>query len=119
MDTPSSDLPGLTVQRVAPTEQMQARLMGTIEIDTATNCLVVRIAVGYGDTLLVDVAWPPGWSVASRNGKPSLLDATGATAAHLGDEVDVGGGSVDVARADAVPCTGRDSVFIASGLSRL
>jgi hypothetical protein len=115
----SSDLPGLTVQRTDPGFAMQSRLMGTLDIDAATNCVVLRTPVGYGDTVLIDIAWPVGWSVAIRAGKPALLDATGATAAYLGDEVAIGGGSVDADRADAVRCTGQDSVFIASGLSRL
>jgi hypothetical protein len=114
----SSDLPGLTVQRIAPTVSMQAQLMGVLDIDAATNCVVIR-PINIDDVKLVDVAWPPGWSVAIRDGEPALLDATGATTAHLGDEVSVGGGFVEVARADAVACTGGTHVFVASGLSRL
>jgi hypothetical protein len=119
VDTHSSDLPGLTVQRTDPGFEMQSRLIGVLDIDASTNCLVLRIPINRGETVLIDVAWPLGWSIAIRDGKPALLDATGTTAAHLGDEVSVGGGSVDVARANAVPCTGQDDVFIASGLSRL
>lgn len=66
-------------------------MIGTLEIDTSTNCLVVRIAVGTGDRLVdVDVAWPPGWSVAIRDGEIVLIDAAGQTARRLGDEVWVG-----------------------------
>lgn len=97
---------------------MQAQLIGVLDIDLSTNCVVIR-GINVTDLDLIDVAWPPGWGVAIRDGIPALLDATGATAAHLSDEVSIGGGFVDVARADAVPCTGRDSVFIASGLSSL
>jgi hypothetical protein len=101
---------------------MQAQLIGTLEIDTSTNCLVVRIAVGTaagtGDSLVdVDVAWPPGWSVAIRGGEIALIDAAGQTAGRLGDEVWVGGGSVDATRANVVSCTGSKKVFEASGLS--
>ena len=35
-------MPGLTVQRKAPAVASQAQLIGTLEIDTSTNCLVVR-----------------------------------------------------------------------------
>ena len=35
-------MPGLTVQRKAPTVASQSRLIGTLEVDTSTNCLVVR-----------------------------------------------------------------------------
>lgn len=35
-------MPGLTVQDEAPTVALQAQLIGTLEIDTSTNCLVVR-----------------------------------------------------------------------------
>lgn len=115
----SSDLPGLTVQRIAPTVSMQAQLIGTLDIDAATNCLVFRMPVDRGDIRLVDIAWPPGWSVTVRDGELALLDATGATACHLGEEVSIGGGFVDVDRADAVPCTGQERIFVASGLSRL
>jgi hypothetical protein len=118
VDTYSSDLPGLTVQRTAPRIAMQAQLIGTLDLDPSTNCLVVR-PINIDDIDLVDVAWPPGWSTAIRDGKPALLDATGTTTAHLGAEVSVGGGFVEVARADAVACTGKEFVFVASGLSRL
>ncbi|GAB2679859.1 hypothetical protein GCM10009743_65150 [Kribbella swartbergensis] len=39
-------MPGLTVQRDAPTVALQAQLIGTLEIDTSTNCLVVRTPMG-------------------------------------------------------------------------
>ncbi|WP_433161650.1 hypothetical protein [Kribbella sp. CA-247076] len=122
-------LPGLTVQREVPTIALHARLIGTLEIDPSTNCLVVRMAVGtvvrtgdrlvsVGDRLVdVDVAWPPRWSVAIRDGEVALVDATGQTAARLGDEVDVGGGFVDTAAMHVVSCTGQDRIFQASGLS--
>jgi hypothetical protein len=111
-------VPGLTVQRETPLESLQAQLMGTLEVDTSTNCLVVRIAVGPGDRLVdVDVAWPPGWSVAIRDGEIVLIDAAGQTARRLGDEVWVGGGSVDADQAGVVSCTGRKQVFVASGFS--
>jgi hypothetical protein len=120
MGTDNSDLPGLTVQRTDPMVAMQAQLIGTLDIDASTNCLVLGKLVNIGDIPLVDVAWPAGWSVALRDGIPALLDATGATAGHVGDEVSVGGGFVDVARADVTAaCTGRTHVFVASGLTRL
>jgi hypothetical protein len=115
-------VPGLTVQRQTAPEALLAQLIGTLEIDSATNCLVVRIAVGTaagtGDGLVdIDVAWPPGWSLAIRDGEIALIDAAGQTAGRLGDEVWVGGGSVDAARANVVSCTGATDVFLASGLS--
>ena len=81
--------------------------------------MAVGTAVGTGDSFVnVDVAWPPGWSVAIRDGVVALIDATGQTAARVGDEVWVGGGFVTPDQADVVSCTGHDSVFEASGLSR-
>ncbi|NUS00425.1 MAG: hypothetical protein HOV67_34815 [Kribbellaceae bacterium] len=118
MDPQSSDLPGVTVQRTDPAIRMQAQLIGTLVVDPTTNCLLLR-TISIGGTPLIDVAWPLGWSVAIRDGAPALLDTTGATAAHVGDDVAVGGGFVEVERADAVPCTGQQHVFEASGLSRL
>jgi hypothetical protein len=118
-------LPGLTLQRETLTFAMQAQLIGTLTIDPATNCLVLRISVSNlvdgmivtGDEL-VDVAWPLGWSVALRDGKPALLDMAGQAVGHPGDEVSVGGGSVATAKANVTSCTGQPHVFVASGLTR-
>ncbi|MFG1629042.1 hypothetical protein [Kribbella sp. NPDC049227] len=74
-------MPGLTVQREAPVVALQAGLLGTLEIDASTNCLVVRTsvgtAVGVESLVDIDVAWPPGWSVVLRDGTPALIDAAG------------------------------------------
>jgi hypothetical protein len=94
---------------------MQSRLMGTLEIDPSTNCLVVRMGNTLVGDMLVDVAWPLGWSVAIRGGEIALIDAAGQTAGRLGDEVWVGGGSIDAAQAKVVSCTGSKQVFVASG----
>jgi hypothetical protein len=67
----------------------------------------------------IDVAWPPGWSVALRDGTPALIDATGQLAARPGDEIAVGGGFVDTAVMDVVSCTGQERIFQASGLTRV
>ena len=116
-------MPGLTVQREAPAVALQAQLIGTLELDTSTNCLVVRTPMGTAagtDSLVdIDVAWPPGWSVALRDGTPALIDATGQLACRLGDEITVGGGFVDIARIDVVSCTGQERIFQASGLTRV
>ncbi|MGW1340993.1 hypothetical protein ACWCOV_08045 [Kribbella sp. NPDC002412] len=117
-------MPGLTVQREAPTVALQAQLIGTLEIHTSTNCLVVRTAittaVGAGESLVdFDVAWPPGWSVALRDGTPALIDATGQLACRPGDEIAVGGGFVDIALIDVVSCTGQERIFQASELTRV
>jgi hypothetical protein len=120
---PEAAMPGLTVQRKAPTVALQARLIGTLEVDSSTNCLVVRTRMGTGAgtgrLVDIDVAWPPGWSVALRDGTPALIDATGQLACRPGDEIAVGGGSVDIARIDVVSCTGRTRIFQASGLTRV
>lgn len=134
-DNPQHDVsvPGLTVQPEPLDFAMQAQLGGILEIDPATNCLVMRIQTMLVDTLeidpatnrvavqmgteLIDVAWPLGWSVEIRDGRVALIDATGQTAGLLGDEVSIGGGSVDVGSTNVVTCTGREQVFIASGLS--
>ena len=122
-------LPGLTIQRSAPTIDLQAQLIGTLDVDASTDCLVVRMEVSTPvvdgqrrmrfetSYQLVDVAWPTAWSIAIRDGEVALIDAMGQTAARLGDEVHVGGGFVTPKQADAIPCTGHESVFRASGLS--
>lgn len=121
--SPDAAMPGLTVQREAPTVALQAGLIGTLEIDTSTNCLVVRTPMGTADgtdsLVDIDVAWPPGWSVALRDGKPALVDATGQLACRPGDEITVGGGFVDIALIDLVSCTGQERIFQASELTRL
>jgi hypothetical protein len=120
LESKQGHVPGLTVQRRVPTVAMQARLMGTLEIGTSTNCLVVRTAEGTpaGTRLVdVDVAWPPGWSVVLRDGTPALMDATGQLACRLGDEVDIGGGFVEAAVIDVVSCTGQARIFEASGFA--
>jgi hypothetical protein len=120
---PDAEMPGLTVQRKAPTVALQAGLNGTLEIDTSTNCLVVRTPMSTPadpDRLVdIDVAWPPGWSVALRDGTPALIDATGQLACRLGDEITVGGGFVDLARIGVVSCTGQERIFQASELTRV
>jgi len=118
---PDAGMPGLTVQRKASTVALQARLTGTLEIDTSTNCLVVRTPEGTpaGTRLVdVDVAWPPGWSVALRDGTPALIDATGQLAARPGDEIAVGGGFKDTTRIGVVSCTGQERIFEAYRLTR-
>ena len=120
--SPDAPMPGLTVQRKAPTVASQARLTGTLEIDTSTNCLVVRTPEGTpaGTRLVdVDVAWPPGWSVALYDGTPALIDATEQLAARPGDEVDVGGGFWDTAVIGVVSCTGQERIFEAYTLTRV
>jgi hypothetical protein len=116
-------MPGLTVQREAPTVASQSRLIGTLEIDTSTNCLVVRTPMGTAagtDSLVdIDVAWPPGWSVALLDGSPALIDATGQLAGRPGDEVDVGGGFWDTAVIGVVSCTGQERIFEAYTLTRV
>lgn len=115
-------MPGLTVQREAPTVALQAQLIGTLEIDTSTNCLVVRTpmgtAAGTNRLVDIDVAWPPGWSVALRDGTPALIDATGQLAARPGDEIAVGGGFEDTTRIGVVSCTGQERIFEAYELTR-
>jgi hypothetical protein len=115
-------MPGLTVQREAPTVALQAQLIGTLGIDTSTNCLVVRTPMGTGDgtdsLVDIDVAWPPGWSVALRDGKPALIDATGQLACWPGDEIAVGGGFEDTTDIGVVSCTGQERVFEAYELRR-
>jgi hypothetical protein len=110
-------VPGLTVQRRVLDFGMQSRLMGSLEIDPSTNCLVVRMGNTLVGDMLVDVAWPLGWSVAIREGEIALIDAAGQTAGRLGDEVWVGGGSIDAAQANVVSCTGSKQVFVAYELS--
>jgi hypothetical protein len=116
-------MPGLTVQRKVPTVWLQAQLIGTLGIDTSTNCLVVRTPMGTaaGTDILVDidVAWPPGWSVALRDGTPALIDATGQLAARPGDEIAVGGGFVDTVVLDIVSCTGKERIFEAYQLTHI
>ncbi|MFD3399231.1 hypothetical protein ACFWUU_01060 [Kribbella sp. NPDC058693] len=129
MTEPNADarLPGMTVQHTFLLEELLAQLIGTLDIDPATNCLVVRVQVSRLDDKLgivpaehlVDVAWPLGSTIAIRDNKPALLDATGQTIAHVGDEVSVGGGSVPTTTANVVPCTGQDHVFVGHHPRRL
>ncbi len=120
--SPDAAMPGLTVQREAATVALQAQLIGTLEIDTSTNCLVVRTPMGTAagtDSLVdIDVAWPPDWSVALRDGKPALIDATGQLACRPGDEIAVGGGFEDTTDIGVVSCTGQERVFEAYKLRR-
>ena len=115
-------LPGLTVQLKVPTVWMQAALSGTLEIDASTNCMVVRSPTSFApgvDTLVdLDVAWPPGWSVALLDGTPALIDANGQVACRLGDEITVGGGFIETNRIGIASCTGKGGVFEASELER-
>ncbi|RZU19805.1 hypothetical protein EV645_2025 [Kribbella rubisoli] len=114
MDT----LPGLTVQRDDPPVAMQAQLMGTLDLDPSTNCLVLRPS-NIDNVQFVDIAWPRGWSVTIPDGNPTLTDRAGIPVAQVGDEVSVGGGFVDTTRAKVTACTGQQAVFIASALTRL
>ncbi|MGY4771217.1 hypothetical protein ACXC9Q_30275 [Kribbella sp. CWNU-51] len=120
--SPHAAMPGLTVQRKAPTVSLQAQLIGTLEIDTSTNCLVVRTpmsnAAGTDSLVDIDVAWPPGWSVALRDGTSALIDATGQLAARPGDEIAVGGGFENTTDIGVVSCTGHERVFEAYKLRR-
>jgi hypothetical protein len=80
--------------------------------------LTVQRTISYWH-MLIDVAWPFGWTVAVRDNRTALIDATGQTAGHLGDEIILGGGSIATTDADVTSsCTGQDSVFVASVLSR-
>jgi hypothetical protein len=121
------DVPGLTVQHTFLLEELMAQLIGTLDIDPSTNCLVVRHQVGYLDESrgvvftdkLVDVAWPLGSTIAIRDDKPALIDANGITVAHVGDEISVGGGYVATTTAGVVSCTGQDGVFMAHHPQRI
>jgi hypothetical protein len=104
------ELPGLSVQRTIAVEAMQAQLIGTMEIDASTNCLMFRA----GGTLL-EVAWPWGWTVEIRSGEVALVDERGETVCWVGEEISIGGGFMDAGTADIVSCAGRGRVFIASG----
>ena len=121
--SPDAAMPGMTVQREAPTVSLQAQLIGTLGIDTSTNCLVVRTLMtnraGTDDLVDIDVAWPPGWSVALRDGTPALIDATGQLACRPGDEIAVGGGFEDATLIGVVSCTGQERVFEAYQLRRI
>lgn len=126
-DPNDAQLPGLTVQRTFLLEELLAQLIGTVDIDPSTNCLVVRIRVGHVDESLgvafadrlIDVAWPLGSTIAIRDDKPAVLDATGQTVAHVGDEVSVGGGWVPTTTAGVISCTGQDHVFVGHHPQRL
>lgn len=113
-------LPGMTVQHTFLLEELLAQLIGILDIDPSTNCLVVRTPVGHIDETggitsidtLIDVAWPIGSTIAIRDGKPALVDATGQPVAHVGDEVSVGGGSISTTTAGVISCTGQDHVWV-------
>jgi hypothetical protein len=112
--TAPAELPGLSVQRLIALEAMQAQLIGALEVDGSTNCLLFR----HGSTL-VEVAWPCGWSVEIRSGEIALVDERGETVCWVGEEISIGGGFMDAAAADIVSCAGHERVFIASGSVRI
>ena len=122
-----NNIPGLTVQRTTPQIELHAQLMGILDVDPSTNCLVVRFQVGHIDESgaitdvdhLTDVAWPVGSTVAIRDDKPALIDPTGQTVAHVGDEISVGGGWIPTTTADVESCTGQDHVFMGHHPQRL
>ncbi|NIK61083.1 hypothetical protein [Kribbella shirazensis] len=105
--------PGLTVQ-LRPAKSLAARLEGDLVVDEAANCLVVRKAGRH-----IDVAWPPGFSVAVRDGSIVLIDSSGQMVAELGDTVVLGGGHVSPSAAHATSCTGSERVFAASSVHLL
>jgi hypothetical protein len=107
------ETPGLTVQQ-HPAKGMDARLEGMLVVDEAANCLVVHKAGRH-----IDVAWPPGFSAAVREGSIVLIDTSGQTVAKLGDTVVLGGGYVPPSAAHATACTGSERVFAASSLRLL
>jgi hypothetical protein len=97
--------PGLTVQ-LGPVRNMAARLQGTLTVDETAHCLVVDKAGRH-----IDVAWPPGSSVAIRDGSIALIDASGQTVAKLGDTVTLAGGYVPPSAAHTTSCTGSERIF--------
>ncbi|TCC05750.1 hypothetical protein [Kribbella soli] len=101
--------PYLTVQE-RPARNMAARLEGVLTVDEPTNCVVVRKS-----DHLVEVAWPPGCSVVSRDGSVAVLDADGRTIAELGDTVVLGGGYIPPSAAHTTSRTGRARVFAVAG----
>ena len=105
--------PGLTVQR-RPAKRMAARLEGILGVDVAANCLVV-----HNGGRRIDVAWPPGFSAAVRDGSIVLIDPSGQTFAKLGDTVVLGGGYIPPSAAHATSCTASKRVFAAHSLTLL
>jgi hypothetical protein len=105
MTSDEFQLPQLTVQQ-SPARNMAARLPGTLVLDESKNCLVVDKNGRH-----IDVAWPPGWSVAIRDGSIALIDASGQTFAKLGDRVSLGGGYVSASVAHATSCLGTEKVW--------
>ncbi|TDO69527.1 hypothetical protein EV651_101571 [Kribbella sp. VKM Ac-2571] len=101
--------PYLTVQE-RPARNMAARLGGTLAVDGATNCIVVLKA-----DQPIEVAWPPGCSVAPRGVSFAVLDPDGRTIAELGDTVMLGGGYVLPPVAHTTSRTGSTMVFAVAG----
>jgi hypothetical protein len=95
-------------------KRMVARLEGVLVVDEAASCLVVHKAGRH-----IDVAWPPGFSAAVRDGSIVLIDTSGQAVAKLGDTVVLGGGYVPPSAAHATSCTGSERVFAASSLRLL
>lgn len=105
MTRDASRLPRLTVQQ-SRVRNMAARLPGILVLDETANCLAVAKNGRH-----IDVAWPPGWSVALRDGSIAIVDADGQTFAKLGDTVSLGGGYVSAAAAHTTSCLGTERVF--------
>jgi hypothetical protein len=101
-------LPHLTVQE-RPAKQLAARLEGVLAVDEATNCIVVV------KSHVVEPAWPPGCSVAVRDGSLVVLDGAGHTIAEVGATVVLGGGFMSPERAHTTSHTGRKGVFAVGG----
>jgi hypothetical protein len=103
------ELPRLTIQE-RPAKNLAARLEGTLTVDEISNC----VGVLSGDRL-VEVAWPPGCTVAERGSSLVVLDGDDRTVGGIGSVVALGGGHAGPERAHAISPTGKARVFAVAG----
>lgn len=90
---------------------MAARLEGRLAVDEATNCIVIE------KSHLVEPVWPPGFSIAVRDGSLAVLDRDGNTVAEVGETIALCGGCISAERAHISSRTGRERVFaVADGM---
>ena len=94
MPQPSAtDDVSLLVSSSGPSSDL-ALLTGTLT--TEGGC----IAVSTGPDSSVYVIWPEGYSLAEEGGGTWLMDDSGNRVAAIGDEVEMGGGSTNLAHAE-------------------
>jgi hypothetical protein len=87
----------------------QAYLSGTLT--TENGC----VAVQTGPALSIYVVWPNGYSLADEGGETWLVDDSGNRIAGMGDVIQMGGGSMDLANAEREMSTSMPAACVKGG----